>query len=412
MVFNPGTQVPGAATTVNEVFFDAMIRHQVGLLRLSGGIRKEVHRLLDATEQDMADKIRSRLAGHKGIDSPASVIRLQRLLKSLQSTRLKAWRQVDEVWLKEIEALAIAEPGITDGVLKTVSPAILETTLPSSQLLRSIAKTRPFEGKTMREWSRNIQVADLRRIEDQIKIGMVQGESSQAIARRVVGTARLKGRDGVTQITRNQAAGISRTAVNAISNATRREYWSANDGLFTKELYTATLDNRTTPICQSLDGRLFDIADGPIPPLHFNCRSIRVAVIDRDAIGSRPARAFTERQLAEEYSRNQGLSRVARTRDAIPRGQKRAFDEFASRRMRELTGRVPAKVSYQEWLSRQSVGFQDDVLGKTKGRLFRKGGLKLDKFVNRAGDEIPLSQLAATNARAFRQAGLNPEDFL
>ena len=77
-----------------------------------------------------------------------------------------------------------------------------------------------------------------------------------------------------------------------------------------------------------------------------------------------------------------------------------------------MTGRVPAKVTYQQWLTRQSNQFQDDVLGKTKGILFRKGGLRLDKFVNRRGDELTLSQLATTQAKAFRSAGLNPENFL
>ena len=43
----------------------------------------------------------------------------------------------------------------------------------------------------------------------------------------------------------------------------------------------------------------------------------------------------------------------------------------------------------QGWLGRQSAAFQDDVLGRTRGLLFRKGGLRLDRFVNRAGDELP-----------------------
>ena len=76
-----------------------------------------------------------------------------------------------------------------------------------------------------------------------------------------------------------------------------------------------------------------------------------------------------------------------------------------------MIGRIPAKVTYGEWLARQSVEFQDDVLGVTRGRLFRKGGLKLTKFVSRTGDEIPLSELARREADAFRAAGLDPTDF-
>ncbi len=404
-------QLPGGPKTINEEFFDALVRHQIGLLRLTGSIRKEVFALLALTEQDMVDKIISRLTGHEGLNTPADVRRMQSLLKSIRATRLTAWSQIDELWLRELIAVSLAEPGIVDQALKTVVPVVLETTLPAAALLKSIVATRPFQGKTMRQWSRNISRVDIERIEGQIRIGMVQGESSQAIARRVVGTRVLQGKDGVTEITRRQAAALTRTAVNAISNQARREFFRANATMFTEELYVATLDSVTTPICRSLDGRRFSVAEGPIPPLHFNCRSLRVGIIDGEVIGQRPMREFTEPQMVREFSRSAGLKPLTR-RAQLPHGTKGRFDKFKARRVRELTGRVPAKVSYQEWLIRQSREFQDDVLGQTKGVLFRKGGLKLDKFVNRKGDELTLNQLATTQAQAFRSAGLNPEDFL
>lgn len=411
MAISPITQLPGGALTVNEQFFDALVRHQIGLMRLSGSIRKDVFKLLDATEADMADKIRGRLAGHRGLNTPASVQRMQRLIKVLKSTRLTAWRQVTEVWVKEMRELSKVEPALIDGALKTVVPVVLETTLPTASRLQSIVATHPFEGKTLSQWAKNIAQADVSRIESQIKIGMVQGESSQAIARRVVGSVSRRGVDGATEITRRQAAAVTRTAVTAISNQAKRAYYVANEKLFQKELYVATLDNRTTNICMSLDGNKFPIGEGPYPPVHFACRSLRIAIIDDEVIGQRPSKPFSERQLVKEFTKKQGLKGVT-NRSNLPRGTKGEFDKFARVRKRELTGQVPAKVNYGTWLKRQSRGFQDDVLGKTKGRLFRKGGLKLDKFVNRAGDEIPLSQLARTDAAAFRAAGLNPEKFL
>ncbi|MEE8519343.1 MAG: hypothetical protein V3S98_09490, partial [Dehalococcoidia bacterium] len=144
---------------------------------------------------------------------------------------------------------------------------------------------------------------------------------------------------------------------------------------------------------------------------HIQCRSLRVAVLDGPTIGVRPARPFTEKQLVREFTGKEGITGVG-TRAGLPRGTKGKFDTFKQQRVRELTGRTPAKVDYQQWLGRQSAMFQDDVLGKTKGRLFRRGGLKLDKFVNRAGDARTLSQLARTEAAAFRAAGLDPSDFL
>ena len=81
-------------------------------------------------------------------------------------------------------------------------------------------------------------------------------------------------------------------------------------------------------------------------------------------------------------------------------------------RTRELIGRVPAKVDYQTWLGRQSATFQDDVLGVTKGRLFRRGNLPLDRFVDANDLEKTLTELARSDADAFIAAGLDPEDFL
>jgi len=411
MVFDPKKQLPGGVKTANEEFFDALIRHQIGLLRLSGSVRNQIFELLDATEADMSANIRRILASHKGFSTPASVAKLERLLKSIRATRLKAWGQVNKVWLQELTALAKAEPGFVDVALKTVVPVVLETTLPSVSLLQQLAKTKPFEGKTLKQWSRNIAAADINRIESQVKIGMVQGESSDAIARRVVGTVSLKGRNGVTEITRRNAAGITRTAINAISNQAKRAYYGENTDIFKQEQYVATLDNRTTMICSSLDGRKFPVTEGPIPPLHFNCRSLRVAVINDEFIGTRPARPFTQRSLLKEFTEKNKLHAVT-DRAKLPRGYKGKFDDFSQVRVRELTGRVPAKVTYQQWLGRQSAAFQDDVLGPTRSKLFRRGNLKLDKFVNRVGDELTLSQLAQKNAAAFRAAGLDPGEFL
>lgn len=403
---DPSTQLPGGPKTVNEEFLDALLRHQIGLLRLSGGIRNKIFKLLNASEQDIADQIRSRLANHTGLNTPAKVKRLQSLLESIRATRLTSWRQVNKEWLTQLRDLAKSEPTFVDMALKTVSPAVLQTTLPSPSLLRGIVGTRPFRGKTLSGWARDIRRADLNRIEDQIKIGMVQGESSAVIARRVVGTARLRGRDGVTEITRRAAEAITRTAVTAVSNQAKREYYLENQDIIKSELYVATLDGRTTPICQSLDGKKFPVGKGPIPPLHVQCRSVRVGVIGDEAIGERPARAFTQRQLLREFTTKNKLKSVT-TRGSLPRGTKRQFDKFSRSRMRELTGRVPAKVTYQEWLKRQSPSFQDDVLGKTKGKLFRDGGLTLDKFVDRKGQSFNLRTLGQIEKAAFKKAGLS-----
>ena len=59
------------------------------------------------------------------------------------------------------------------------------------------------------------------------------------------------------------------------------EVW-ANEHNIKKQLFCATLDKRTSKICQSLDGKIYDFddEDKKIPPLHPNCRSCLIDIVD------------------------------------------------------------------------------------------------------------------------------------
>jgi hypothetical protein len=62
-------------------------------------------------------------------------------------------------------------------------------------------------------------------------------------------------------------------------------------------------------------------------------------------------------------------------------------------------------------MKRQPAAFQNDVLGVTKAKLFRKGDLTLDQFIDRRGNELTLKQLASQQADAFKNAGLDPKNY-
>ena len=69
-------------------------------------------------------------------------------------------------------------------------------------------------------------------------------------------------------------------------------------------------------------------------------------------------------------------------------------------------------MTYSQFLRKQSVEFQEDVLGKTKARLFRLGKVNLRRFTDRRGDTLTLKELASREKAAFRAAGLDPGDFI
>jgi SPP1 gp7 family putative phage head morphogenesis protein len=397
--------------TVNEELHDAMVRHQTYLLRYSGYVRNRINTILDATEQDIADKIRARLANAPGgLTGSYEVRRMQALQDQITTIRQKAWDKANDDLKSQMTQLSLAESVSFGNTVTIVLPVTINVVQPSARLLRSIALSRPFQGRVLNDWARDMAADDIRRIHNAIQVGMTEGQSMDAIVRRVIGTGALNYADGVTELTRSNVQSIVRTAVMHISNHSRAAWMQENTDIIASERFVATLDSRTTPICRANDGKEFDVGTGPQPPLHFGCRSLRVAVLDGTLLGDRPAKPYTENLLARQYAEENGFDDVS-TRDDLPHGTKGDFDKWKAGEIRNIVGPVPADTTYQEWLGGQSNAFQDDLLGPTRAKLFRDGDLKLDRFVNRQGDELTLHELASREADAFRSAGLNPDDF-
>lgn len=396
--------------TANQELFDALLRHQIFMLRYSGFVRNRITELLNATEYDIASKIRGSTLKSKGLTTPIEVLRMKALQRSIVAIRNSGWNKANELLYSEMKDLAVSEPAAYQAVLKTTSPVAMTTVMPAPSTLRAIAFSTPFEGRTLKKMAKNMQEADIRRITNAVRVGMVEGETMNRIAQRIVGTGSLRGADGVTQVTRRQVQAVTRTAVQHVANQVRREYLRENADVVLKERYVATLDSRTTPICASLDGQLFKRTEGPTPPLHFNCRSIRIAAFDSSLAAERPAKPTTERMLVKEYAKKNSLGNV-RSRADLPYGSKGGFDAYSKTRIRQLTGPVPGDTTYNTWLRTQPIGFQNEVLGVTKSKLYRDGGLPLSKFVDRNGNELPLKLLARKHAAAFRAAGLTPDEY-
>ncbi|MDH3885498.1 MAG: phage head morphogenesis protein, partial [Desulfobacterales bacterium] len=292
------------------------------------------------------------------------------------------FQEINDLVRKELVGIATGETLFVSGLITSSLPVVWEPVLPTARELRGIVFARPFENEVLAQWLARYQANDRRRMMDEIRQGLVFSETPTQIARRIFGTTAMNGSDGVREITRRGAQTLAQTAVSAISNASRQEVYKKNARVISREVYVATLDSRTTPICRSLDNDVFPVGEGPIPPLHKNCRSLRAPVVDGRKLGSRPATTATKDQLA-------GLKGPQRRREVA-----------------KLTGRVPADESYTTWLRKQNAGFQDEVLGPTRGRLFRKGELDLKGFVDNSGEQWTLRQLYEQDPGRFQRANL------
>jgi len=82
------------------------------------------------------------------------------------------------------------------------------------------------------------------------------------------------------------------------------------------------------------------------------------------------------------------------------------FAEIRERWARVNIGTVPSKLDYDTWLRRQPAAFQDRALGaKWRGEAFRKGA-RVDRYVDRRGNELTLDQWAQTQPEIAEAAGL------
>jgi len=340
--------------------------------------------------------------------SPRAWSNLQKLQEAVNQIRGGAWENVYSELSTELVDLAKSETASIDQMLKLVMPVLLDTLTPPVQQLRAIALARPFQGRTLKGWVDTMASNDVALINNAIKQGMAASETNKQILRRVIGTATANGADGIVEMTRSQLNNIIRTAVQHTANSARNEYYNENSDIVLEEQVVATLDARTTAICRKYDGQRFPLNKGPQFPIHIGCRTLRVAALDPEMTGERPAKPVTEKMLLKEYAEKNGLGDV-KSYDDLPRGTKGQFNEYKRKRVRELTGPVPAAETYNTWLKKQPIAFQEEVLGKTKAKLYRDGGLPLDRFVDKAGNELTLQELAVKEKQAFKAAGLDAD---
>ncbi len=370
--------------TANEEIRDELIRRQMDTVRLAAGLGLRMRKLLESVESELRrdlDRRLQTLASPRVRFGTLTTERLKTMERSIRRILRPAYDDLRTLTRNELLEIAALQTQFVNSVITASLPVIVNLNLPDTNMLRSAILSRPFQGKLLRQWMQQLETGDRRRISDAVRTGLVLGESSAEIGRRIFGTARNPD-TGTQGVTRSAAQGIGQTSVTHVVSQAALALYLANAELIPRELYVATLDSRTTRICSSLDGQTFPVGTGPVPPVHFNCRSIRVPFVDGSQAGTRPANAATEKAL-------KGLK--GRERRAA---------------VKQLVGQVPATETYQIFLRKQTVAFQNEAMGVTKARLFRKGGLDLDKFVTSQGRDLTISELRTRHPGAFRQAGL------
>lgn len=395
--------------TANEVLRDVSLRHAIDVQRFT---RQELRAILDLLKRSDAEIVRMLLGGLPSLPVPMD-FRNQRylaLLADVRRARDTVMAQIQERLSRDLFRLGGIEAAAEQRLLEYAVPIEHNFAGVSLEQLRAAVTARPFHGRNLGQWYESLAQADRGRLMSAIQLGYAQGESIPNIMRRVRGTAAAGYSDGALAVSRRNAETITRTAINHTSNMAREAVWEANSDVIAGRMWTSTLDGRTTMICASRDGKVAPVGDRPLPPdvepllpssamppAHPNCRSVMVAYFDGEGlVGERPYVRTTQRRGAREVDFRRMAREQGRTVSAVRRDWTRAN-----------VGQVPARTTYGEWFRRQPAAFQDEVLGRTRGALFRRGGLDIDQFVGRTGDTLTLEQLAARYPEAFDAANVS-----
>lgn len=339
---------------------DATTRHQIYVQRYAGGNLKRVASFISKAINTAKARVTAGLSAYGTKRYTSQIETLQGDLRGIYDD-LKGRAQLD------LSEFATYEAEFNARMLGKVVKVVVQLNVPPAEMVVAAALVDPLVLEA-RKGAQRISIAGAldqfgtkkaAEIIGEIQIGSSLGETSQQIGRRLT---------SIHQLHQDQASSLVRTMTNHVASTARMETLKANDDILQGWRWISTLDSKTSAMCQARDQHLYGWSD-PRPPGHWGCRSNALPV------------------LKDEFAREiKGSTRPSVGPDgATP---------------------VSSKTSYQEWLSRQPAAFQRDVLGPARYKLFTKGELSLDRFVDDNGKTLTLKELKELEPLAFEQAGI------
>jgi SPP1 gp7 family putative phage head morphogenesis protein len=387
---------------------EALYRNAIDLNRFSNSVAR---RIINAYNDIIIDAV-NQLRMIDELAAPVKAARLRAILAQLKDS-LGTWAgDATEITATELQGIAQLQSEFVAEQLRRALPAgardAVRTVEISPQFAQSVVTTDPTQlnvvalsddlfaavqgapatfnltaaqgatitlpnGEVVTKAFRGIAVDQAERFSQVVRQGLLTGEPTPAIAKRLIGSLQfgeeaktvkqlIAAGGQATAVADNQVVALVRTSINQVANTASQQVYEANQDITPRYRYVATLDTRTSAICRALDGREFEYGKGPTPPQHFNCRSTTVPVIDYKALGFTPP----------------------------PAGTRASAD-----------GQVPVNESYGQWLAKQPLPVKAKALGANKVAYFDKLSAKygpkdaIAKLVRDDGSELTLDQLRA-----------------
>lgn len=352
---------------------DAVIRHSVALQHLSNGQVRRLMAVLNKADAEIFARLLELLDRLPAGSATGDY--LWELMASIRQLNAAAYQQLDVVLTASLKELASVEAGFQYSLYASQKAPVAAIT---AEQAWAAAYSRPFAGRLLREALVELGEVRAKRIRDAVRMGFLTGKTVAQIVRDIRGT-RAKGfADGFVEVDRRSLEAIVDTAVKHTAASVRERFFEANKDVLGHQIVVATLDSKTSEICRVRSGLRYTVGERPKPVghkvpwcnqygcgpgrWHWRCRSVAIALLP---------------------------------------GQTKLFGTRAS-----ADGPVDANMSYSDWLRSQSASVQDEVLGPTRGQLFRAGKFEVTRFANDKGRWLSISELRARDASMFKAAGL------
>lgn len=377
---------------MTDTLLDSTLRREAQLLRFGTYLKSEY---IIPSSQRLSIDIPKLMVGYSELNKAernALTTEIARLVKSNMSDMFTDIT-------KELEGVVVDEIAFTDELYEDFTGETFAAVKGSTAISAANNAIMSLEGGATVAtgvWSdfveQNINTA-MRSVNGVVLKGFRDGSTLQQITQELRGTynrSTKKYMGGVLNNTNaKRAETLARTGVSHYANSARNSFAQKNKKLIPESVFFATLDNRTTTTCLSLHLNRYSNEDPnkPTLPIHYNERSIYLFAgegIDPTE-GTRPI-IGGRKGVADEFE-----ARQSRTSKKVSYKGKASLDVFE-------VDSVTAKMTSQQFLERQPMWFVESTLGKTRAKLFKEGGLKIEKFTDLQGNQLTLAELRETAA--------------
>ena len=380
---------------------EGLILQSLNLERLKANEVNAVVELLEKLAVDLEQAIKK--ADPNGVGpSTYRQKRLKALLGQINGTTNDYYTRIKKNHDKALKGVVAAEAKATVTSVNKAFAGVQLAGLPTVSQLQAIASEALIMGAPSKEWWASQKLDLQAKFKNEIRQGMLLGESVDELVRRVRGTKVNGFKDGIINVKKHQAAALVRTSVQAVSHAARMATHQANEDLYNGYQWLSTLDGRTTHTCKARSGLTWDKSFNAVghdkeyspPPAHWNCRSLITPWL-KDWTDLSKDKTLAAKKKKELKANGDTINSIFL--EMLMRVGKRK-DEAATimrKTQASMDGQVAVDLNFEQWLATKGKGFQAQVLGAGRYNLFKEGKISLLDLVDQSGNPITLAQLNA-----------------